>query len=78
MCTINFALMLSSKDEVSYWFIYVNMMNIIKSEPYYCELDVLCHFSPGNLSHFRANLETNCNSFYFPTVLFYEVPRMTY
>ena len=35
-------------------------------------------FSPGSLSHFRANLETNCNSFYFSTVLFYEVPRMTY
>ena len=34
--------------------------------------------SPGNLSHFRANLETNCNSFYFSTVLFCEVPRMTY
>ena len=34
--------------------------------------------SPGNLSHFRANLETNCHSFYFSTVLFYEVPRMTH
>ena len=34
--------------------------------------------SPGNLSHFKANLETNCNSFYFSTVLFYEVPRLTY
>ena len=34
--------------------------------------------SPGNLNHFRANLETNCNSFYFSKVLFYEVPRMTY
>ena len=49
MCTINFALMLSSKDEVSYWFIYVNMMNIIKSEPYYCELDVLCHLIDVNI-----------------------------
>ena len=41
MCSINFALMLSSKDVVSYWFIYVNMMNrpIIKSKPYNCELD---------------------------------------
>ena len=30
--------------------------------------------SPGNLSHFRANLETNCNSSYFATVLFYLSP----
>ena len=47
----------------------------------YCTVNpsVLClSVSPGNLSHFRANLETNCNSFYFSTVLFYEVPRMTY
>ena len=34
--------------------------------------------SPGNLSHFRANLETNCNSLYFSTVLFYEGLRMTF
>ena len=50
----------------------------LEAKSAYPVLKELVPNSPGNLSHFRANLETNCNSFYFSTVLFYEVPRMTY
>ena len=43
-----------------------------------CNLIMRQGGSPGNLSHFRTKLETNCNSFHFTTMHFYEVPEMTY
>ena len=58
------------------WSLFSNDLEIVQNNrnfDSYLEIN-----SPGNLSRFRANLETNCNSFYFSTVLFYEVPRMTY